>query len=160
MTMRPRPRLLAALLDEREQVSQTFTFVFVDSQNVANMTGLGMLFSPSPTTFTNACYLFYDGTEGVLGLSWDNAQGQNYRSIGSETVLQNSQCVIGNSTYTISGLTMTITLNITFKGGFDGSTNIYMYASDYAYGINTGWARPTISLRLPPLPARRIRRIT
>jgi hypothetical protein len=140
--------------------SQTFTFVYSDTQNVANMTGLGMLFSSSPPTFTNACYLFYDGTAGELGLYFDNMQGQFDRSLNSQTVLQNSQCAVGASTFTISGLTMTISLNITFKAPFDGPTNIYMYASDYAYGVNTGWvlkgtftaaapANPTISGVVP-----------
>ncbi len=121
--------------------TQIFTFVFSDTQNVANMTGLGMLFSSSPTTFTNACYLLYDGTKGVLGLYYDNLSGQSDRAIGSQTVLSNSQCSIGNSTYTISGLTFTITLAVTFKSGFNGPTNIYMYASDYVYGNNTGWVQ-------------------
>jgi len=133
--------------------SQTFTFVFSDTQNVANMTGIGMLFSSSPSTFTNACYLLYDGTQGVLGLYWDNMQGQNDRSLNSQTILQNSQCVVGASTFTIAGLTMTISLNITFKGAFDGPTNIYMYASDYSYGINTGWVqRGTFTVAAPGTP--------
>jgi hypothetical protein len=133
--------------------SQTFTFVFSDTQNVANMTGIGMLFSSSPATFTNSCYLLYDGTKGVLGLYWDNMLGQNDRSIGSQTILQNSQCIIGASTFTIAGLTMSISLNITFKGAFDGPTNIYMYASDYSYGINTGWVqRGTFTVAAPGTP--------
>jgi hypothetical protein len=133
--------------------AQTFTFVFSDTQNVSNVTGIGMLFSSSPTTFTNACYLLYDGTKGVLGLYWDSMLGQNDRSISSQTILQNSQCAIGASTFTIAGLTMTISLNITFKGGFDGTTNIYMYASDYAYGVNTGWVqRGTFTVAAPGTP--------
>lgn len=133
--------------------SQTFIFTFSDTQNVSNMTGIGMLFSSSPTTFTNACYLLYDGTKGVLGLYWDNMQGQTDRSISSQTVLQNSQCSIGQSTFTIAGLTLTITLNITFSSAFDGPTNIYMYASDYNYGVNTGWVqRGTFTVAAPADP--------
>jgi len=137
----PQPSAVSVSPSSGSGASQTFTFVFSDAQNVANMTGLGMLFSSSPATFTNACDLFYDGTAGVLGLRWDSGQGQDYRATGAQTPLQNSQCSIGTSAYTISGLTMTIALNITFKGGFDGAANIYMYASDYSYGINTGWVQ-------------------
>jgi hypothetical protein len=113
-----------------------------------------MLFSSSPTELTNSCYLFYDRAAQTLGLYWDNMQGQNDRPLSSQTVLQNRQCAVGAATFTPAGLTMTITVSVTFQGAFDGPTNIYMYASDYAYGINTGWVqRGTFTVAAPATPA-------
>ena len=133
--------------------SQTFTFVYSDSENVANMTGLGMLFSSSPTALTNSCNLIYDRTSQTLGLYWNNMLGQSDRPLSSQTMLENSQCAVGAATFTAVGLTMTVTVNITFQGAFDGPTNIYMYASDYAYGVNTGWVqRGTFTAAAPGTP--------
>ena len=45
--------------------SQTFTFVFSDSQSAANLTGLAMLFSSS-LSFTNACAIVVDRIAGTV----------------------------------------------------------------------------------------------
>ena len=118
--------------------SQLFSFVFSDSQNAASLTGMGILFGGS-VTFTNACYLVVDRTAGTVGLVWDSALGSDTRLLGSTTTLQNSQCLLGTSSITPSGLSQILTFNITFKGAFGGAKNIYMYGASGP--ANTGWVQ-------------------
>jgi hypothetical protein len=117
--------------------SQTFTFVFSDSQSASNLIGMGMLFNTTSATFTNACYVVYDRNAGTIALVWDNAAGSDQKALGSLTVLQNSQCQLGAVTTAASGLSEIITIALSFKGAFNGTRNIYMYGADA--GLNTGW---------------------
>ena len=117
--------------------SQTFTFVFSDTQNALNITGMAMLFSTSLTE-TNACSLAVDRNAGTISLLWDGGAGSDTITIGSSTVLQNSQCAIGTTSIVLSGLSNIVTMAITFKGPFSGLKNIYMFASENGV-ITTGW---------------------
>jgi Beta-propeller repeat len=110
-------------------MSQTFTFVFSDTQNALNVTGMGMLFATSVDK-TNACYIFYDRIAGNIALTWDNAQGASYKPPNSTTTLSNSQCTVGTTSVSISGLSNIVTVAVTFTPAFDGTKNIYMYATD------------------------------
>jgi Beta-propeller repeat len=117
--------------------SQTFTFVFSDNQSASNLVGMGMLFSTTSATFTNACYVVYDRNAGTIALVWDNAAGSDQKALGSPLQLQNSQCRVGAVTASASGLSQIITVALFFKGSFNGTKNIYMYGADA--GLNTGW---------------------
>jgi hypothetical protein len=116
--------------------TQAFTFVFSDSQNAANLAGMGILFSGG-VTFTNACYIVVDTHAGTVGLLWDSGLGSNTRLFASSTPLQNSQCIVGASSITPSGLSEILTFNITFKAAFRGLQNIYMYGASGP--SNTGY---------------------
>ncbi len=118
--------------------SQTFTFVFSDSQHAANLTGMVMLFSSS-LSFTNACEIVVDRVAGTVALLWDNAAGSDSRLMNSATLLQNSQCKVGTSSITVSGLSQIFTVTVTFKTGYGGPRNIYMYGASGA--VNTGWVQ-------------------
>jgi hypothetical protein len=118
--------------------SQTFTFVFSDTQDAANLTGMAVLFHSS-VVFTNACYIVYDRNVGTVALLWDSAQGSTPKPLASTAVLQNSQCDVGSVSATISGLSVILTVSITFKPPFGGLRNIYMYATVGA--ANTGWVQ-------------------
>ncbi len=117
--------------------SQTFTFVFSDTQNPLNITGMAMLFSTSLTE-TNACSLAVDRNAGTISLLWDGGAGSDTIAIGSNTVLQNSQCVVATTSIVLSGLSNIVTMAISFKGPFSGVKNIYMFASENGV-ITTGW---------------------
>jgi hypothetical protein len=117
--------------------SQQFSFVFSDTQNPANLTGLAMLFGTSITT-ANVCYIVYDRTQGRVSLVWDGGGGSDSRPVASSTpLLQNSQCAIGATAAITSGLSIIIKVNVTFKGAFSGLKNIYMFGSEGI--LNTGW---------------------
>ncbi len=118
--------------------SGSFTFVFSDTQDAANLTGMAMLFGNSVST-SNNCYLVYDRTAGSLSLLWDGGNGSNSRPIASSTTLQNSQCSVGNASARVSGTSQIITVNIAFKGAFSGVQNVYLYGSEGS--TNTGWVQ-------------------
>ena len=118
--------------------SQTFTFVFSDTQNASNLTGMAMLFTGNASV-TNACYIVYDPNRGTIGLAWDNVLGSDSKPLSSTVVLKNSQCSVGASSAAFSGLSDIVTVAVTFKGAFSGVKSIYMYAADGS--INTGWVQ-------------------
>ena len=115
--------------------NQTFTFVFSDTQDAFNLTGMAMLFNTS-TALQNACYIGVDRNQSTISLLYDSALGASTRSIVSTNTLQNSQCSVGAATIVASGLSQIVTVNITFKGPFSGAKNTYMLAS-LGY-VNTG----------------------
>jgi Beta-propeller repeat len=118
--------------------SQTFQFVFSDSQNPANLTATAMDFGRSSSTLTNSCFIVYDALEATVQLEYDNLEGSNTKPITSTAVISNAQCAIGAASATVSGLSIIVTLNITFSAAYSGLENIFMYASDLS-GASTGW---------------------
>jgi hypothetical protein len=146
----PQPSADAVSPNANAGPGQTFTFYFSDTQSATNFTAVALLFAPS-LTFTNACYMVYDRTAAKLSLLWDNAQGGDIRFATSTTVLQNSQCSVGAFSATLSGLTLIVSANVTFKGVFSGVKNIYMYGAES--GANTGWVqRGTYSVTAGGVP--------
>ncbi len=133
----PQPSASSVSPNGSTGASQTFSFVFSDSQNAANLADMAVLFAPS-LVYSNSCYIVYDAVHGEIQLAWDSALGSDAKAIGSTTTLQNSQCTVGATSATISGLSVILTANITFQGAFTGTKNIYMYGVD-ATGANTGW---------------------
>jgi len=119
-------------------ITQTFTFVFTDSQNAANLTAAAMLFAPV-LDVANSCYVVYDRSVGSLQLEWDSATGADLKPAGSSAPVQNSQCAIGSTSVTTTALSTVISLDITFKGVSTGPKNIYMYGADADGSTNTGW---------------------
>jgi len=119
---------------------QTFSFVFSDSQSAANLSAAAILFAPS-LTYPNSCFLIYDRNRGTIQLEWDNMTGADAKPIDSTLTLENSQCRIGTTALNTSGLSNTITVNITFKSAFPGLKNIYLYGADTDGTINTGWVQ-------------------
>jgi hypothetical protein len=117
-------------------VSQMFTFVFSDTQNASNLTGMAMLFTAN-AGITNACYISYDRNQGTVGLAWDSALGSDTKPLSSATVLKNSQCSIGAASAAFSGLSNIVNVAVTFKGAFSGVKSIYMFAAEAS--SNTGW---------------------
>ena len=119
--------------------SQTFTFVFSDTQNPLNITGMAMLFNTS-VTFSSACYIIVDRVEGTIALAYDSGLGSSSRPFSSTTPIANSQCTLGAATITISGLSDILTVALTFTGSFSGLKNIYMFGSENGV-YETGWVQ-------------------
>jgi hypothetical protein len=94
--------------------SQTFTFVFSDTQNASNLTGMAMLFTVNASV-TNACYIVYDRNRGTAALIWDGAQGSDSKPLSSTVVLKNSQCSVGAASAAFSGLSNIVTVAVTFR---------------------------------------------
>jgi hypothetical protein len=119
-------------------VSQAFTFVFSDTQNASNLTGMAMLFAANASV-TNACYIVYDRNQGTVQLAWDSALGSDSKPLSSAAVLGNSQCAVGAASAAFSGLSNIFTVAVTFKGAFSGVKSIYMFAAEAS--SNTGWVQ-------------------
>jgi hypothetical protein len=117
--------------------SQTFNFVFSDTQNPLNITGMGMVFNTS-LSFSKACYIIVDRIEGTIALAYDSGLGSSSKPFSSTTPLANSQCTIGAATLTISGLSDILSIAITFNASFSGLQNIYMFGSESGV-YETGW---------------------
>jgi hypothetical protein len=120
--------------------TQTFQFVFADSQNPANLIATAIDFGSSSSTLTNSCFIVYDAARATVQLEYDNLTGANSKSITSTAMISNSQCTVGASSATVSGLSIILTLTISFNSTFNGLRNIYMFASDTS-GASTGWVQ-------------------
>ena len=134
------PAADSVLPNAGQGITQSFTFVFTDSQNAANLAAAAMLFAPL-LDVQNSCYVVYDRNVGSLQLEWDSAMGADVKPAGSSTPVQNSQCAIGSTSVTTTELSTVISLDITFKGAYTGPKNIYMYGADGDGSTNTGWVQ-------------------
>ncbi len=134
------PSVVSVTPNAGSGASQTFSFVFGDSQNPSNLSGAAILIGSS-MTFPNSCMVIYDQTEGTVQLEWDSASGSAGKPVGSSVVLENSQCAIGATSVVASGLTTTITMAITFENTFTGLKNIYLFGVDDGGTANTGWVQ-------------------
>ena len=121
-------------------VSQTFTFVFSDSQSAANLVAAAILFAPA-LNVQNSCYIIYDRISGTVQLEWDNAMGTDSKPLNSPFALQNSQCAIGTASVTTTANSTIIGLDVIFKSGFTGMKSVYMYGADGDGSLNTGWVQ-------------------
>jgi len=130
------PTADSVLPDAGTGSTQDFTFRFSDSEDPLKLIGFAMLFSTSITT-QNSCYIVVDRNSATVTLRWDSGIGADSKPIASATVLQNSQCLVGAVSASISGLSEIITASVTFKPAFSGLKNIYMFGSEGA--VNTGW---------------------
>jgi hypothetical protein len=117
----------------------TFTFVYGDTVYAQSLTAVAFLFNTS-VTFSSACYVVWDLTQNTIALIGDSGSGSSSVPLGSLTSLHNSQCTVnGGASSAVSGLSMILTISITFSSGFTGTKNIYMYAA--AGAVNTGWVQ-------------------
>jgi hypothetical protein len=137
----PQPQAVSVSPNANSGSVQTFQFVFTDTQNPSNIIATAMLFAPSLASFTNTCYVVYDAVRATVQLEYDNMTGASSKPVTSTGVLQNSQCSVGASSATVSGLSIIVTLTISFNGVFSGVQNIFMYASEGSGTPNTGWVQ-------------------
>jgi hypothetical protein len=119
---------------------QTFTFAFSDRQSATNLSAAVMVFAPALVA-ENSCFVVYDRDRGIIELEWDDLTDNETKLVNSSALLENSQCVIGATSVTATALSITITLDITFKNAFTGLKNIYMYGADGDGSLNTGWVQ-------------------
>jgi len=121
---------------------RNFDFVFSDPGGFANLNGgSGMINS----TFNgvNGCWFYWDRAANNLLFASDDTSTWSAMpaagSVGGSSVkLQNSQCMIWNAWAKGSGNNLTVTVSVSFKRGFGGTKNVYMYTSDKT-GLNSGY---------------------
>jgi hypothetical protein len=139
--------------------TQTFAFTFSDPDGAADLNIVNVLIN-NAIDGRNACYLAYivsGPTSGTIALVNDAGQaGGPFAGVtalpGSGSV-SNSACTINAaaSSASMSGATLTLSLNITFKTPFGGNKVLYLAARDQAL-LNSGWA-PRGVWHVPGAPA-------
>jgi hypothetical protein len=108
---------------------QTFTFAYGDTLNAQNLLATEFQFSAAGSA-VGACDVIYNPVAGTIALLTDNGLSQTSKSLGSPTILQNSQCQVGSASVTFVGLQLLETVTITFKGPFNGLKNVYLSATE------------------------------
>lgn len=116
--------------------AQTFTFVYSDTVAASNLSNVALLFNTSMNAAL-ACYVVYSVGSSTISLISDSGVGSASQPLSSPSTLQNSQCVVGPTSASQSGLTLSFTVTITFKGPFNGAKNIYM--EDSTASLNSGF---------------------
>jgi hypothetical protein len=111
-----------------------------------DLTKIRILVSPNSGT-ANACYVEYNRTNSTIGLYNDAGTVVSTKPIGSSAALQNTQCAIGFSAPSVSGGTVSITVQIVFKSpAFSGAKTVFVEGIN-SYGtsslVNKGtWTVP------------------
>ncbi len=137
----PAPSAVSVSPNSNTGASQTFQFVFADTQNPSNIVATAMLFAPSLSNLDNTCYIVYDAVHATVQLEYNALNGSSSKPVTSTSTLSNSQCSVGATSVTFSGLSLIFTASITFQGAFSGVQNIYMYAAEGSGTPNTGWVQ-------------------
>jgi len=120
---------------------QTFTFTFSDSKGAQDLGVVNILIN-NFLDGRSACYIAYSRPYGLLYLVGDAGAGlSGGLALGGSGTANNGQCTVSSagSSASTRGNTLTLTLAITFTGGFDGNRVIYLAARDSAEANNSGW---------------------
>jgi hypothetical protein len=121
--------------------TQTFALQYSDTVGTADLRTLWVWFTAAfGSSATNSCLLFYNVQTATLSLLTNDGSTWMPGFFGSGITLQNSQCAIslGSSSATQNGNSFTLHLAMTFKPGYAGAKNIYMYG-DGANNATSGW---------------------
>ena len=125
-------------------VPQSFTFTLTDTKGIADI-GIVNVLVNNALDASQACYLAYlvQGNTLVLVDDTGNAGGPFAGTAilnGAGGPIQNSQCVVsGLSSAMTSGNSLSLMLNVVFKGSFVGNRIVYAAARDSLGGNNTDW---------------------
>jgi beta-propeller repeat-containing protein len=122
-------------------VAQAFALQLLDSFGAANLRWVWVWFNSTlSSTASNSCMVYYDRAANQANFLNDEGTAWTPATPGAATILQNRQCSlnVAASSATLTGNVLTLNLAMTFKSGFNGSKNIYIYGEDVS-GVNTGW---------------------
>jgi len=120
----------------------SFTTTFSDSDTWLNIQYVYFLVN-TLTSGTNCLYAYYNQNSNKLYLRNDaNSSWLGGYASGSSNIIENSYTKLDCATTTISGLDNTLTINwsVTFKPGFTGAKNTYLYVKDDT-GAYKNWTK-------------------
>ena len=120
--------------------TQAFALQYSDSLGAADLMATWVWFSNTLAgSADNSCLAYYDRPGNRVFLLNDSGTAWMSGLIGSATTLQNLQCSIAlvNSSASPSGSTLTVTLAMTFSAVYNGTKNVYLYATNGSF--NSGW---------------------
>jgi hypothetical protein len=118
----------------------TFRATYSDENQVQDLDSVYVLVH-TQVAQPNSCYVQYQRAQNALWLRNDAGTGWlGPATPGSAGTIENSQCTLAASSSAASGAGTTLTLDValSFKPGFGGAKNVYLYAID-SMGANSGW---------------------
>jgi hypothetical protein len=121
--------------------TQTFALQYSNTNGATSLkTAWVWLHATFAANSANSCLAYYDRPSGTLRLLDDASSVWIPGVPGTNGTLQNSQCsvALAGTSASISGTTLTLNLPVTFKSGYTGTKNVYLYA-DNAAGANSAW---------------------
>jgi hypothetical protein len=119
--------------------AQTFSFAFSDGNGYSDIVAAQLLIGPVLTA-SNSCYFYFNRSSNAIYLASNAGSWTGPVTLGSSSVLQNSQCTLNtaSSSSSGSGNTLTVNLSITFSSGYSGAKASWMEAADAA-GLSSDW---------------------
>jgi hypothetical protein len=120
--------------------TQTFALGYSDTSGGVNLAQTWVWFNATfASSAANSCMAYYDKVTNQIYLINDAGTAWLPGTLGTGGTLQNASCAfaLANSSISISGNTLTLTLATTFKPAFTGAKNIYMYGANATQ--NSGW---------------------
>ena len=126
------PEALSVTPSSGSGTAQTFQFAFRDGDGHTQLQWVYALIHSSLVP-SNGCYLRYTRADNTLWLrSDDGTAWLGPVTPGASSTLENSQCriVASASSVTGSGLNLTVSARLEFKGGFAGAKNVWLNAID------------------------------
>ncbi len=129
--------------------SQTFTATFTDPAGAADIQYMQIWFTASTSSGgANSCMLLLPHSTGQFQVL--NDAGTAWQApIPPGQTDQNSQCILNTvgSTFTYSGNTATMTVNLTFKTAFSGNKGAWLWAANF--GGQAAWSGQMGSWTVP-----------
>jgi hypothetical protein len=117
-----------------------FTFTVSDSSAATNLSLLSMLFTTGApvNNAANECSVLFNIPTNSVGLLADNGTTVNTKYLGSAANLDNSQCAVGYTGFTVSGTVAQFTVQLLFfPANFGGPKTVYLEANEPS--STTGW---------------------
>jgi alpha-tubulin suppressor-like RCC1 family protein len=133
------PSLLPATSTGLTNARRLLNFTVRDADGAADLWYAQMHIADPKTAF-NSCLIHYDADASVFYLRNDDDTDWWGLKAGTNTRVGNSQCELygAGSGAVKSGSDLVITLDISFRGAFAGSRNLYMRAGDHHTNV-TDW---------------------
>jgi hypothetical protein len=147
------PTVVSAVPASGSGLTQDFSFWFTDANGVSDLTVLNVLINGA-LDGARACYLAYDRPSNNLYLVSDAGTAIAGIQLNGSGQLANGQCTVdgSRSSAAAAGVTLTLSLRITFnQANFSGDKTVYLAARD-ASGGNSGWQIRGAYRVTPPAP--------
>ena len=118
---------------------RTFTFVYQDLDGATDLSSVQAIVNSSAAT-ASSCYISVDPVVGMMTLGDNTGATGSSGALGSNVILQNSQCTVNlaASSGVIASSQYTLRLAMTFANTYSGLKNTYGYAVS-RLGPNSGW---------------------
>jgi hypothetical protein len=126
--------------DQGSASTQSFSAQFVDAFGAGDLSTVLIKIGDSPVGVVNTCLIGYDQATGQVSLVDDAGQWMPGMTANAAAQQQNAQCSVSidAGSVTMSGTTLTLTITVGFQPTYQGSKNVYLFASTAA-GYVTDW---------------------